>query len=128
MRLLLDTHAFVWWIAEPQRLPAHVLSACEDGANELLLSVASILEMQIKTQMGKLELDLPLEKLVTREEQANRVTVLPVRAAHVYAIERLPSLHKDPFDRLLVAQALVEDARIITSDKAIAGYPAEVLW
>lgn len=128
MRLLLDTHAFIWWAAEPQRLPARVLSACEDGDNELLLSVASILEMQIKADLGKLELDKPLEELVRSQERANRIAILPVSAAHAFAIGRLPGLHKDPFDRLLVAQALVEGASIVTSDKTVAAYPAEVFW
>ncbi len=128
MRLLLDTHAVIWWAGEPDRLPRHVRDACEDPGNELILSVVCILEMQIKTDAGKLRFGVPLQELVTRLEQANGFRVLPVTAAHVYAIGELPRLHKDPFDRLLIAQANVENARLVSGDEVVARYPVEVFW
>ena len=128
MKLLLDTHAFFWWSIEPERIPDRVLEACEDGTNDIILSVVSILEMEIKTHLGRMELEMPLEELVRLHQTENDLQVLPLEAAHVYALRGLPSLHRDPFDRLLVAQALVEGARIVSSDSVIADYPAEVLW
>ena len=83
MRLLLDTHTFLWWDSQPNRLPAKVLALCEDTQNEIFLSVASIWERQIKHQLGKLELHLPLDKLVSEQVQKNAIQVLPIQTANV---------------------------------------------
>lgn len=96
MKLLLDTHTFIWWDSETARLLPHALALCQDRQNVLLLSVVSVWEMQIKLQLGKLRLALPLKEIIE---------ILPVTLAHVLALENLPAYHKDPFDRLLVAQA-----------------------
>jgi PIN domain nuclease of toxin-antitoxin system len=128
MKLLLDTHAFIWWSCDEARLPARVLEACRDDANDLVLSVASILEMEIKTDIGKLRLDMPVDEMVRLNEEDNDLQVLPVQAAHVYALRGLPSLHRDPFDRLLVAQAQVENASLVSGDETVAQYPVKVLW
>jgi PIN domain nuclease of toxin-antitoxin system len=82
MRLLLDTHTFLWWDSQPTKLPAKVLALCEDTQNEIFLSVASIWEMQIKYQLGKLELHLPLDKLVSEQVQKNAIQILPIQTAH----------------------------------------------
>jgi len=106
MKLLLDTHIFIWWADQPETLSPDALSALEDEANELLLSVASVWEMQIKIQLGKLKLSLPLKDLLKNQQETNDLTVLPVTLTHVLALDALPFHHKDPFDRLLIAQSI----------------------
>lgn len=105
MRLLLDTHIFLWWADEPEKLSALALSALEDGANDLILSVASTWEIQIKIQLGKLQLNQSLKELIESQQEANNLQILPVALSHVLALETLPFHHKDPFDRLLIAQS-----------------------
>ena len=128
MKLLLDTHAFIWWFDEPERLPARVLEALRDPGNELMLSAVSVLEMHLKIELGKLDIRPPLEEVVRDHERVNEMTVLPMRAAHVYALRDLPRLHGDPFDRLLVAQTVVEDASLVSADEKVAQYPVKVFW
>ena len=128
MKLLLDTHTFIWWDSDPAKLPAQVTALCQDPANTLLLSVASAWEMQIKLQLGKLTLKLPLATVIEGQRQANRIKILPVTLSHVLALQNLPTPHKDPFDRLLVAQANVEGATLISGDPVFAEYPVTALW
>jgi len=128
MKLLLDTHAFIWWSSEPEKLSADVLAHLDDEDNELMLSVASVWEIQIKSQLGKLNLNVPLGELIESQRQANGMQILPVELEHVLALNALPVLHKDPFDRLLIAQEQIEDAHIVSRDKMFAGYPVKVLW
>jgi PIN domain nuclease of toxin-antitoxin system len=127
MKLLLDTHAFIWWDSAPAQLSAPVLAALRDPANEVWLSVASVWEMIIKCQLGKITLRLPLADVVT-QQQANGVRILPVVLAHTLAVEGLPAIHKDPFDRLLIAQSNVEGAELVSADPVIRQYPVRVLW
>jgi len=128
MKLLLDTHTFIWWDSEPAKLARQARSLCADPENELLLSVASVWEMQIKQQLGKLKVAMPLANLIQRQQAANRIRVLPIELAHVLALERLPSHHRDPFDRLLVAQADGEVAILVSADPVFAHYPVRVVW
>lgn len=128
MKLLLDTHTFIWLDSNPSRLSEKVRSLLQDPNNTLLLSVVSIWEMQIKTQIGKLQLSIPLAELVESQRQANMIEILPVSLSHVLAIEQLPLHHKDPFDRLLIAQANVEDATLISQDATLAKYPVQLIW
>lgn len=128
MNLLLDTHAFIWWDSEPAKLSAQVLALCQDSRNTLLLSVASVWEMQIKLQLGKLKLTLPLAEIVESQRQRNNILVLPIALAHVLTLEELPAHHRDPFDRLLIAQAKVEDATLVTNDPIFVKYDVRVLW
>ena len=128
MKLLLDTHAFIWWDSEPNRLSPNALALCQDRANELWLSVASVWEVQVKLQLGKLRLSLPLAKLIESQQQTNGLQVLPITLAHVLALEQLPDHHKDPFDRLLIAQANVEGAALISHDPIFAKYAIKVVW
>lgn len=128
MNLLLDTHSFLWWDGEPARMPARVLEMCQDRANRVLLSVASVWEMEIKLQLGKLKLRLPLATIIESQRELNGIEVLPVALSHVLELENLPAHHKDPFDRLLIAQARIEGAAVVTGDAAISKYPVEVLW
>ena len=128
MKLLLDTHAFIWWDNEPAKLSPRVLALCQDRTNSLLLSVASVWEMQIKLQLGKLKLNLPLVEIIETQQQRNNIEVLPVALAHVLALQDLPPHHKDPFDRLLIAQANVEGATRLCNDPVFAKYGVNALW
>jgi PIN domain nuclease of toxin-antitoxin system len=128
MRLLLDTHTFIWWHSDSESLSSRALNACEDTDNELLLSVASLWEMQIKLQLGRLKLRVPLRVMISSEEARNRLMILPIRTQHVLELDALPRLHNDPFDRILVAQARYEKATLVSGDPAVAGYPVATLW
>jgi PIN domain nuclease of toxin-antitoxin system len=128
MKLLFDTHAFIWWDSAPANLPASVLTMCQDPANTLLLSVVSAWEMQIKSHLGKLKFASPLGGIIANQRQTNGVEILSITLNHVLTLETLPDHHKDPFDRLLVAQALVEEATLISNDPIIQQYPAKLAW
>lgn len=128
MKLLLDTHVFIWWDSRPDRLSPKALQACEDEANSLLFSVVSAWEMQIKSQLGKLRLGMPLAGIVEAQRQSNSVEILPITLPHVLALEQLPRHHADPFDRLLIAQAHVEEAHLVTADSSFSAYPVSLLW
>ena len=127
MRLLLDTHSFIWWDSAPDRLSEKARLALRDPANVVLLSVVVPWEMQIKHAIGKLELRAPLTRLV-EDQEANGVQVLPITLRHVLALGALPLHHRDPFDRLLAAQAQVEGAVLVTRDSALTAYPVQTLW
>ncbi len=128
MRLLLDTHTFIWWDSDPDRLSAQVLSICENPENELLLSVASVWEMQIKRQLGKLELRLPLAELIHQQQMQNSIQLLSITLDHALALDELPVHHKDPFDRLLIAQAHAEDLTLISGDPVFSQYAVNLVW
>lgn len=123
MKLLLDTHAFIWWDSDPVRLTPNVLKMCQDPENLLLLSVASVWEMQIKQQVGKLRLNLSLSELIKGQQQTNNIKVLSVWIEHVLELDNLPLYHKDPFDRLLIAQAHTENAVLLSKDSIFSKYP-----
>ena len=108
MKLLLDTHTFIWWDSEPQRLSQQILNMCQDPENVLLASVASLWEMQIKLQLGKLKLTKPLAELVSGQQEINKIDLLNVKLEHVLAVVKLPSHYKDPFDRLLIVQGILK--------------------
>lgn len=128
MRLLLDTHAFIWWDGEPARLSARALALCQDRENQLHLSVASLWEIQIKAQLGKLRLSTPLPQIVAMQQAANGLVLLSIHPHHTYALDDLPALHRDPFDRIIVAQARTEKLRLVTHDEMICKYPVDVEW
>jgi len=127
MKGVLDTHTFIWGDSDPGKLSAAARTFIADPANEVLLSVVSVWELVIKLQLGKLTLARPLPTILAHQ-QANGIHVLPVTLSHVLAVETLPTPHKDPFDRLLVAQANVEGAVILSADPIFAHYPVKVLW
>jgi PIN domain nuclease of toxin-antitoxin system len=127
MRYLLDTHTFIWWDSDPSHLSSRVLTICSDPASTLLLSVASVWEMQIKSQLGKLTLTDPLAILIGRQ-RANGVNILPISVPHVLGLEGLPFHHKDPFDRLLLAQAKVDGLTLLSIDSKFAPYSVPVVW
>jgi PIN domain nuclease of toxin-antitoxin system len=128
MKVLLDAHAFIWWDGDPARLSPQVLALCRNRDNTLMLSVASIWEMQIKLQLGKLTITMPLAELIESQQQTNNLEILPITLAYVLALQKLPLHHKDPFDRLLIAQAGIEEAVLISSDAVFTKYDVRLLW
>jgi len=128
VKLLLDTHTFIWLDSNPSRLSERVRSLLQDPNNTLFLSVVSIWEIQIKTQIGKLQLSIPLAELVKSQRQANMIEILPVSLSHVLALDHLPLHHKDPFDRLLIAQANLEDATLVSQDEILSSYSVQLIW
>jgi len=126
VRVILDTHVFLWLQTEPERL-GEQLSVIEDRRTELLLSVASSWEIAIKSGLGRLSLPDPVERYVPERLRAIGARSLPIEQTHALAVAGLPPLHRDPFDRLLVAQARTLKVPIMTADLAIAHYPVETL-
>jgi PIN domain nuclease of toxin-antitoxin system len=128
VRLLLDTHAFIWWDSEPAKLSPHAQALCSDLSNQLLLSVASVWEMQVKLQLGKLHLPSSLADIIEHQQRTNGVEVLPVTLTHVLTLEKLPTPHRDPFDRMLLAQAMAENLPLVSRDSVFQYYPVRVEW
>ncbi len=128
MKLLLDTHAFIYYVDRPDELPPAARAALEDTSNDLLLSLVSPWEMQIKVALGKLQLGKPVVELVRAELDRGAIRLLPIAIEHIDALSRLPDHHRDPFDRLLVAQAIHGGLRLVSSDSAIAKYAVPMLW
>lgn len=128
MKLLLDTHTFIWWDSDPVKLSATALALCSDPANDLILRVTSLWEMHIKHQLGKLSLRLPLVDIVAHQQATNGVIVLSILPTHVFALDGLPTTHKDPFDRLLVAQANSEGATLVSADAIFKSYLVRMAW
>jgi PIN domain nuclease of toxin-antitoxin system len=125
---LLDTHAFIWLDGEPARLSAHARAACTDSANELYLSLASIWELQIKLQLGKLALRGDLASILSEQQQTNHLHLLAIELPDILNLATLPAHHRDPFDRLLVSQAQRGGLELVTHDPEISKYPVRILW
>lgn len=128
MRILIDTHVFIWWTSDSQKLSLTVYNLLTNPKTQVILSVVSIWEMQIKLSLGKLELKTALPELVEDEVKQNRIELLPLDLSHIYALSNLPNYHRDPFDRLLIAQAKREELVIISIDEKFDGYDIERLW
>jgi PIN domain nuclease of toxin-antitoxin system len=127
MKALLDTHAFLWFVSGDRRLGATARRALDHAKATPLLSVASVWELAIKSSLGRLELPEPLDQYLARKSSTN-LRLLSLDLAHVVAVERLPFHHHDPFDRVLVAQALTERLPIVTRDEALRKYGVDVVW
>ena len=123
-RLLVDTHALLWWLADDDSLPADVRTAFADRGNELLVSSVSVWEIAIKRSLGKLEAPEDLLEIVSDEG----FVFLAVSPWHAWRVATLPRHHGDPFDRLLVAQALVEGVPVVTADPQFGPYGVGVMW
>jgi PIN domain nuclease of toxin-antitoxin system len=124
LRLLLDTHAALWWLSGDERLGGQALAELEDDANEVLLSAAVVWEVAIKRSLGKLEAPDDFAATVLRAD----VRGLPVSVEHASAVERLPWHHRDPFDRMLVAQATIEGAAVLSCDERLRPYGVPLVW
>lgn len=128
MKLLLDTHTFLWFDSEPNKLSSSCRKLLTNENNLLLLSLASIWEIQIKSQIGRLNLRLPLSRLIVQQQQNTGLQILPIALSHVYALQSLPDVHRDPFDRIMVAQAMVEKFPFVSIDSVLDGYPIQRIW
>lgn len=127
MRLLLDSHVFLWMHGDPDRLSVRTRAALVDQDHELLLSVVVGWELGLKIASGRLRLPEPLQEYVTSRAHRARMTILPISLSHAFEAIDLPLHHGDPFDRMLVAQARVEGLTIVTADRAIAKYEVDRL-
>ena len=128
MRLLLDTHAFLWMSLDDPKLCENARLLLADPNNDLLLSPASYWEIAIKMSIGSYALTEPLEDFVNREVERNELAILPIGVKHAGAVIQLPFHHRDPFDRMLIAQALCEDLTIIGKDEVFDHYKVKRLW
>ena len=128
MRLLLDTHVFIWFVLSPAQLSSVTLAAIQNAQNTIYLSLASAWEMSIKSGLGKLSLTQPIEGFVQDQTRRNRFEILPITLQHISAVENLPHHHRDPFDRLLIAQSMTEGIPLITADHSIGAYSVEQIW
>jgi PIN domain nuclease of toxin-antitoxin system len=128
MRVLLDTHILIWFVLDSPQLSVRVKRLIEDENNEKLLSIASIWEMAIKQNTGKLSFGLPFKEFVEQQLNINSIDLLHINLDHIDVISTLPQHHRDPFDRLIIAQAIVEDIPILSIDGAFDAYPIQRLW
>ncbi len=123
MRLLLDTHIFLWFVSGDKKLATALREAIRNPQNQVFLSVVSLWELIIKYQLGHLPLPQPPELYVPTQRRRLRIGSLPVDEGSVFQVAMLPPLHRDPFDRLLIAQAIEHDLKLVTVDTAIRAYP-----
>jgi len=128
MKLLLDTHTFLWFIMGNTNLSANARAFIEDQANGKYVSVASLWELAIKISIGKLSLSAPFDTLMSQQLSVNGFELLNLEIAHAAALINLPFHHRDPFDRLLIAQAIIEQMKIVSIDPAFDAYQAARLW
>lgn len=128
MRALLDTHVFLWWITDNSQLSPLAREIISNGENELFFSAASGWEIAIKAKLGKLRLPGDICSFIAEQLAINDFTALPVQVNHALHVYTLPDYHRDPFDRLLIAQAQTEDLFILTADPQFARYQVKVVW
>ncbi len=134
MIALLDTHVFLWWITDDPRLSTRVRDVLQDSDNELYFSAASAWEIAIKAQLGRLQLikesqpAQSLEQFMVEQLSLNALVILPIQLRHALHVYTLAQHHRDPFDRILVAQSQVEDMPILTADAQIVRYKVNVIW
>lgn len=123
MKLLLDTHAFLWYITNDPKLPAHAVDAIRDKSNEVYLSVVSVWEALVKYQIGKLALPAPADEYLESRRLAHGIATLDLGVPAVSRLLGMPALHRDPFDRMLICQALHHELTIVTNDQHFREYP-----
>jgi len=128
MRILLDTHAFLWWITDDQRISLQARGLMADRRSDLFVSSASGWEIAVKASLGRIKLPSPIDRFLIEQLRENRMEVLPIQMAHALHVQTLPRCHRDPFDRILVAQAQLEKLTILSGDQEIAQCDVEVLW
>lgn len=124
MKLLLDTHALLWWLEDDGRLGARARSLIEEPTNDVLVSVASLWEIVVKLRVRKLEADIGD---IAAAVQQDGFALLDIRVAHLLSLAALPAHHRDPFDHLLIAQAIAEDAAFVSDDRHVPAYPVRTI-
>jgi len=128
LKILLDTHTFLWFITNDRNLSPVAREIIEDSDNDRLISIASIWEIAIKSSLGKLKLKQPFSKLIPAQIKINLIQILPVKISHLSLVSTLPFHHRDPFDRLIIAQSLIEDLPIVSIDTQFDDYGVKRIW
>jgi PIN domain nuclease of toxin-antitoxin system len=129
MKVLLDTHTFLWFLLDAKSLSTKAKALIEDANTQPRLSIASLWEIAIKLSLGKLQIPQPFERFIQTQLDLNKIGILPIEIRHLEKVSALPlHHHRDPFDRLLIAQATVENISIISADPAFDAYPVTRLW
>ncbi len=128
MRFLLDTHTFIWAATLDEKLSSKAQELLLDSGNELFLSAASIWEMAIKTSLGKLILQQPIEQIINEQIQINGLQIINIEPAHALAVASLPWHHRDPFDRLLICQSQLEKLTVLGRDSVMDAYEVDRIW
>lgn len=128
MNVLLDTHAFLWWATEDAALSSRARRVIEAPRNDVFLSAVSVWEIVVKSRLGRLRLELPVETMLSDQMARHGFQPLALQFQHVLALDALPPHHSDPADRLLVAQALVEGMTLISRDRWTKAYPVRATW
>ena len=128
MRLLLDTHTFIWYVTDNPRLSANVKRLIEDENNEKLVSIASIWEMAIKHSIGRLNFSLPFMEFVRQQLDVSNIGLLEINLDHIEVVASLPLHHRDPFDRLIIAQSMAEQIPVLSVDAIFDAYAIARLW
>ncbi len=127
MNALLDTSVLLWWLGDPSRIRPTLLDELKDPDALVWFSQVSLLEIQIKTGLGKLRLDFPVERIPELAESSGLIA-LPLSNAAIFTLPKLPDVHRDPFDRLLICEAIQQGVPLVTPDEVIRRYPLKVLW
>jgi PIN domain nuclease of toxin-antitoxin system len=128
LRSIWSEGSFIWYLQNSERLPNSVIEIINNGRNDVLLSIANVWEMAIKQSTGKLNLGVPYASFIVEQMKLNDIGLLAVSLEHLKALTSLPFHHRDPFDRLLISQAIVEDIAIVSADQAFSLYPVQVMW
>lgn len=128
MNVLLDTHSFLWFIAGSSQLSRQARLLIEDPSHQPFLSVVSVWEMALKVSLGKLKIEPPFEAFMAQQLELNGIELLPIQLRHVAAVTTLPFHHRDPFDRLLIAQVQIEQMPVLSSDAVFDAYSVTRLW
>ena len=128
MKFIADTHAFIWFVTDAPQLSAQAKKLFESPESERLLSMASIWEIAIKTNLGKLSFDKPLEQFLPEQIALNYIRLLDISLSHALRVATLPGHHRDPFDRMIVAQSLVENLPVLSNDDTLDAYGIKRIW
>jgi PIN domain nuclease of toxin-antitoxin system len=128
VKILIDTHIFIWYIQNSEKLPSSVTTLINNGSNEILFSIASIWEMAIKQSTGKLNLGVPYIGFIQEQMRLNNIELLPISLNHIEVVTTLPFHHRDPFDRILIAQAIMENIVLVSADSVFSLYPVQRMW
>ena len=128
MRLLLDTHAFIWYTTDSSRLTATGRSLIDNGENDILLSTASVWEMAIKHSIGRLTFSMPFMEFIKQQIAVNRIDIVEITFDHIEVVASLPLHHRDPFDRLIIPQSMVQQIPILSVDAIFDAYAIARVW
>jgi PIN domain nuclease of toxin-antitoxin system len=128
VRLLVDTAAFLWFVSGDNRLPVSTREIIRSSGNAVWLSVVSLWEAAVKQQIGRLELPAPAWAYITRQRERHGIDTLPLEETAIAHLAKLPAIHRDPFDRMLICQAIQHDSVLVTDDELVCRYPVKTIW